>query len=295
MTKEELLNKIKNIPHSLTAISDENGRYHVLYKISQISKPDFYIGKHSSMDFNDDYFGSGIYLRSAIKKYGRKDFKKEIICFFNNEIDSYLAEETIINEEFILREDTFNIKIGGYGYALGYISVKDKDGVVHRVKTDDPKILSGELMYLSVGRVSVKDKDGNTFQVDKNDPRYLSGELVSFTKGKTNAKDKDGNIYFIDVDDPRVLSGELVGATKGKVNVKDKNGIKYFVNKDDPKIFSGEYEYLTSFDKDKISAKDIDGKIHYINKDDPRFISGELFSITKGKIPVAIINMRTGG
>lgn len=80
---KEILNKIENISYSLMPITDNDGRYHVLYKISQISKPDFYIGKHSSMNFNDDYFGSGIYLRSAIKKYGREDFKKEIICFFN--------------------------------------------------------------------------------------------------------------------------------------------------------------------------------------------------------------------
>lgn len=39
----------------------------------------FYVGRHSTNNFEDGYFGSGKILKRAIKKYGKKNFKKEII------------------------------------------------------------------------------------------------------------------------------------------------------------------------------------------------------------------------
>ena len=39
-----------------------------------------YIGDHSTSDIEKDkYFGSGIAIKAAVKKYGLNNFKKEII------------------------------------------------------------------------------------------------------------------------------------------------------------------------------------------------------------------------
>ena len=51
-----------------------------IYRITNLINGKTYIGQHRYEDINDDYMGSGIYLVRAQKKYGIKNFKKEIIC-----------------------------------------------------------------------------------------------------------------------------------------------------------------------------------------------------------------------
>lgn len=54
----------------------------IIYKTTNILNGDFYVGM--SKTNNKYYLGSGIYLNRAIKKYGRKNFKKEIIEMCTN-------------------------------------------------------------------------------------------------------------------------------------------------------------------------------------------------------------------
>lgn len=70
---------------------------------------------HKTSDLNDNYMGSGLNIRRAIKKHGVKNFKKEYISVFDCAEDMYLAEAEIVNENFISRQDTYNLKIGGKG------------------------------------------------------------------------------------------------------------------------------------------------------------------------------------
>ena len=51
----------------------------IIYKTTNLINGKIYIGKDSKNDPN--YFGSGLLLRQSIKKYGKKNFKKEIIDF----------------------------------------------------------------------------------------------------------------------------------------------------------------------------------------------------------------------
>ena len=53
--------------------------FYYIYKITNINNGCFYIGSHKTYDLNDGYFGSGIYLKRAIKKYGKESFKKEML------------------------------------------------------------------------------------------------------------------------------------------------------------------------------------------------------------------------
>jgi hypothetical protein len=74
-----------------------------------------YVGKHQTTNLDDGYMGSGKILRDAIKLYGVENFHKEILFVFDNEAEMNRTEAEIVTEEFILRDDTYNLCVGGQG------------------------------------------------------------------------------------------------------------------------------------------------------------------------------------
>lgn len=89
--------------------------FYCLYKITNLINEKIYIGAHKTDDLNDQYMGSGVALRNAIKKYGIENFKKEVIEIFDSQELMYQREREVVNESFIARNDVYNIKPGGYG------------------------------------------------------------------------------------------------------------------------------------------------------------------------------------
>lgn len=90
-------------------------KHYLVYRITNLINGKIYVGKHQTDNINDGYLGSGIRIRHAMKKYGYENFKKEILfeCSSKNEMDAKEAE--IVNEDFLNRNDTYNLKIGGDG------------------------------------------------------------------------------------------------------------------------------------------------------------------------------------
>lgn len=62
------------------------------------------------------YLGSGILLLKSIKKYGRENFKKEVIKEFDNEDDARQYERYLIDKlNAVDSNDYYNLTDGGYG------------------------------------------------------------------------------------------------------------------------------------------------------------------------------------
>jgi hypothetical protein len=55
-------------------------KFYIVYKTTNIITGRFYIGSHQTSNINDGYIGSGKVLKMAVRKYGRDNFKFEIIC-----------------------------------------------------------------------------------------------------------------------------------------------------------------------------------------------------------------------
>lgn len=100
---------------SCPLVHDKDGFYHLIYKTTNLKNGKIYIGKHTTKNPYDNYFGSGTNIIRAVKKYGIENFTKEIMYCFINENDAYLKEAEIVNLKFIDREDTYNIITGGNG------------------------------------------------------------------------------------------------------------------------------------------------------------------------------------
>lgn len=79
-------------------------KYHFVYITTNIINNKKYIGVHNTNDINDGYIGSGKLLQKAIEKYGKENFVREIIKFFDTkeeafEFESFLVNEQIVNDE----------------------------------------------------------------------------------------------------------------------------------------------------------------------------------------------------
>ena len=111
---------------------------YTIYKITNKLNGKIYIGKHQTKDLNDGYMGSGKHLKYAINKYGIENFKKEYLFQFDNESDMNAKEAELVTEEFCLREDTYNLCVGGQG---GFSYINNNSDLISKRDTYENKLL----------------------------------------------------------------------------------------------------------------------------------------------------------
>lgn len=88
---------------------------HFIYLTINLITNKKYIGKHYG-ELTDSYLGSGILLKKAIKKYGKENFKREILYISKNEKENNLKEKEFIKAFNAVEDENFyNIAAGGEG------------------------------------------------------------------------------------------------------------------------------------------------------------------------------------
>ena len=92
--------------------------YYIIYKTTNLINGKYYIGKHQTENLDDGYLGSGVALKKAIKKYGKENFNREIICFCENDEEMDNKEIEIVDSSIVEDPNSYNLGLGGEGGAF---------------------------------------------------------------------------------------------------------------------------------------------------------------------------------
>lgn len=90
-----------------------NYSHNYVYRIVNNLNGMEYIGVHSTDNLNDGYFGSGTYLKNAIKKYGKSNFTKQIIQDFQDRQSALNKERELVNPDYVRNKSVYNLVLGG--------------------------------------------------------------------------------------------------------------------------------------------------------------------------------------
>lgn len=88
---------------------------YIIYKTVNLVNNKFYIGKHQCSVLEDGYLGSGVALKEAITKYGKENFKREILFIFDNEVDMNSKEKELVTIDLVNDPNCYNLTVGGEG------------------------------------------------------------------------------------------------------------------------------------------------------------------------------------
>lgn len=106
---------------------------YIVYETTNLVNNKIYIGVHKTTDPYgwDLYLGCGIistqpctyqYAKTAfqfaVKKYGPKNFRRKTIAVFDTLDEAFALERLIVNEDFLARDDVYNMVLGGDGGAF---------------------------------------------------------------------------------------------------------------------------------------------------------------------------------
>lgn len=117
-TRIEMIDKIIELNGQLYDKVNKEKQFNFLYKITNNVNNKYYYGVHVTNELNDSYFGSGTFLKSAIKKHGKENFSKSIKKLFITREEMFLYEKQLITINMINDQNCYNIGKGGLGGQL---------------------------------------------------------------------------------------------------------------------------------------------------------------------------------
>lgn len=90
-------------------------KYYYIYKITNKINNKIYYGQHTTSNLDDGYMGSGVAMLKALKKYGKENFEKKILKFYNSPEELNIVEARLVNERWLEKNKhrCYNLQTGG--------------------------------------------------------------------------------------------------------------------------------------------------------------------------------------
>lgn len=227
---------------------------YIVYKITNLINNKIYIGV-TTRDFST-YHGSGAALRKDYKKYGRTKFIKEVLFSYDNIDDMLNKEKELVNEDFIKRNDTYNIILGGgLLNTKGYVSIKPDNPMMnslipideykkgkHKTHTSDTvtvkcndsesgfknidinEFKSGDYEGVTKNQVRIKCETSTTGYSIVSKEEFEKGDYIAWNSNMTTAILKSTKeIIYVDINDERWVTGEIHGINMNKIRIYNPN------------------------------------------------------------------------
>jgi group I intron endonuclease len=192
----------------------------VIYKVINLINNKFYVGQDSKN--NPKYYGSGLLINHAIKKYGKNNFVKEIIeyCYTLEELNErevYWIEKLHATD----RNIGYNITKGGYGSGDVFKNHPNREEILKKISTSHADV-SGEKNPMfgkkhteeTINKIKDKQRDW----LNKNNgklPEYLIQIFKEQRKGVGNSRYINKKVQQF------TLDGVLVKEWKDFIEIKE--------------------------------------------------------------------------
>ncbi len=160
--------------------------FYTVYKITNLLNEKYYIGKHKTLDLNDDYMGSGKLINRAINKYGIENFKKEILFVFDNEIDMNSKEKELV----VICEQSYNLCPGGHG-GFGYINANRLWDTEKHSKTASNNRMIGTKKSQHLAKTNKEWNEQRIAKIKQSHPSKKEGWVPNFLGKKHTVEHKN--------------------------------------------------------------------------------------------------------
>lgn len=127
--------------------------YYIIYETTNNVNGKKYRGAHQTSDVDDGYLGSGKILMYAVKKYGKADFTRTILEYCDNRKHMLEREKLWVDQAWLLREDTYNLKLGGDGFQSDDVS-GNKNSFYGKTHNDEFRKAQSERMSQRLGKLN---------------------------------------------------------------------------------------------------------------------------------------------
>lgn len=199
-----------------------NKKVHFLYKSTNRLNQNYYVGVHSTNRVDDSYIGSGKRFRSEVRKYGKSNFIREILQFFDTREEALVAEYLTVSQ-IIQDPKCLNLceggKVGGLNKDARKLSKERRDWL----RANDPSWNKKVSDAVSSGlKESYKGRFG-TFTGKTHKPETI--ELMKLAKkgknvGSTNSQ--FGTFWITNGRENKKTKSEIPqGWYKGRVFTKN--------------------------------------------------------------------------
>jgi hypothetical protein len=216
--------------------------FYYLYEIKNTMNNKIYVGVHQTKDINDGYMGSGKVINKAYEKYGKEMFVKTILEYFDTREAMIRREKEIVNEDFLLRDDTYNVRRGGTG-GFDYINKNGlninryektdewKANLSERMKRNNPSKQPGAKERMSAATKKVMERGTHPF-LDSDKQRELSNRIRKDGRTKSEVSKEtasrmveDGTHSFLKMNSEKIQC-EHCGKVASYPNYKRWHGTK---------------------------------------------------------------------
>ncbi len=235
----------------------------IIYKTTNLINGKYYIGKDEKN--NSNYLGSGKILKNSIKKYGKENFKKEILefCKTKNELNE---KEKYWIETLSATTFGYNITEGGTGGQTKFKPIYQYNKKGEFIKKWDTSVLIEKELnidysaILKVCKGLLKSSGGFIWSYD-----FKSNGVNHYYDNKsTPVLQYDKNGYFIKDWESMSKAEKFLGLTRGNIyravnnNSKTSGGF-YWISKNNKKDkIEVKYPYKTALE---VLQYDINGNL----------------------------------